>query len=84
MPSNWTQKFYKEEIDKQYKPKVPKSASEEWKELKQGLSVKEIKKAGTSMLKRWLKIFIIAAVVIVALAFVIYMVVTLLLKMKLN
>lgn len=84
MSASWTQKFYKEEINDRYKIKAEKTASEEWKELKEEISLKKVKKASGNLLKRWLKIFLITGLIVILLIALVYFSTSFLIKMKLN
>jgi len=73
MTDNWTKKLYKEEIKSIYKPKVEKTANEEWQELKGELSLKKIKKGTYSSFKAIAKRLFFSAIIIVLILGLVYL-----------
>ena len=84
MSASWTNKFYKDEIKKIYKPKVDSKKDENWKEIKEEISLKKIKKSSVSLLKSWLKKILILASIISLLLLVVYLLSSWFIKASLN
>jgi len=73
MTDNWTKKLYKEEIKSIYKPKVEKTANEEWQELKEELSLKKIKKGTYSSFKSIIKHLVIYSIILLLILGIVYL-----------